>query len=357
MSKAIKYGTNCAIMFGAGNALINFINQLIKMDKDPTKEFSWREIFVAGSKGALVGGATGFTIGAIVDYNNSLEKPKNTDAILLTIASALKLDKRDIVYDVLSEKAKGITESLRLHFREKLSGEPSRLGSTEKGTALHDKCDIDICLPLKRDSFLSLEQMYYAIFDFMKGHIGNYSIVEVRQQKKSIGLILNILSNEYKIDIVPFRLSSNKKGKTSGYLFKKDKSFWNGDNSSYTKTDISVLKAVKITAVQKNIIILIKNWKNKNNLPLSSHLLENLVFSAYSANSNRIPRKFTHKVIMVVEFIRDNLHTISIKSAENTNNILTAIPEESKMQIVLACKKLIEEFKYQPNSILEFLSE
>jgi hypothetical protein len=66
-----------------------------------------------------------------------------------------------------------------------------------------------------------------------------------------------------------------------------------------------------------------------------------------------VPKNFTKKIIMVLRYIADNLEAIEITSPENTNNVLTNIPDQYKTIIVDACKKTVEEFEYQPNSILD----
>jgi hypothetical protein len=135
-------------------------------------------------------------------------------------------------------------------------------------------------------------------------------------------------------------------------LFVNKKSFFI-DNSTYTKTDVAALKISSLSETQKKIVIVLKHWKQVNNLPMSSHLLENLVLDAYAYNQSRIPKKFTKKVIMVLKHIAENLNISVIRSIENTNNILTNISEGSKKEIINACAKAIEEYEYQPNSIVD----
>ncbi len=57
---------------------------------------------------------------------------------------------------------------------------------------------------------------------------------------------------------------------------------------------------------------------------------------------------------MVLSHIRNNIDTIYLTSIENTNNVLTDIPENDKMVIKSACNKVIEDYQYQPNSIIEY---
>ncbi len=226
-------------------------------------------------------------------------------------------------------------------------------GSSEKGTALRDHFDIDIYLPFKSNSFTSTWQMLDEVFNLLETHKDIYGITKVRKQGKSVGVFFLIEGKELKIDVVPYKITKAKGNKTSGYLHVRKPNLW-GEDSSYTKTDIHALNSVRLTKTQERILIILKAWRKKYELPINSHLLESLILDAYAYNS--IPRNFTKKVIMVLQHIADNLDIAVIKSVENTNNILTNIPIEDKAMIIKACKNAIEEYEYQPNSIIDLVS-
>jgi hypothetical protein len=108
-----------------------------------------------------------------------------------------------------------------------------------------------------------------------------------------------------------------------------------------------------MTETQKKIIVVFKDWKKRNDIPLSSHLLQCLVLDAYTRNRNAIPRSFSKKLVMVAEHIANHIETITIRSIENTNNILTDISSSEKSVIKNACKKIVDDYRYQPNSIID----
>ena len=352
MDKASRYAVKVACIAGIGNALLNLIHQLNEMDKTQEQKFDWERLFYEGCKGVFVGAIAGYIYGSIVDYENSLEKPINTDAYLQALASKVKLKKSDKKHLLLSEKANILVSVLKNNFADKLNGEPVRIGSTEKGTAIKDKFDIDVCFAFKSKSFSSTREMFENVLGFLVSLKGQYSIADVRDQKKSIGVYIKVGINECRVDIVPYKLTDSKKNSSSGYLFVNDNSFFS-DNSSYTKTDIGLLKKSLLTETQKQIVIVLKQWKKRNGLPLSSYLLENLVLDAYRCNYNRISQTFTQQVIMVINHIASYLDVIVIRSVENSNNILTNISEKSKSEIIYACKEVIKKYEYQPNSVLK----
>lgn len=355
MSKAKKYGINGALSVGVANALINALTQLNSIEQNSQLKFDWKKLLIAGGKGVAIGGMAGWVIGSFADHKRSSEKLINTDAFLNTLASKITLKRTDRKYLLLCDKADQLSNELKNEFWNKLKSEPIRIGSTEKETALKNNFDIDICFSFKPYSFRSTAAMFGSVYSFLKNCIGKFSIVDVIDQKKSIAVIFDIEGEQYKVDIVPIKLTLTRKNFTSGYLFKNNKSLFG--TSSYTKTNLQLIKSIRFSSVQKKIIVILKNWKQANDLPLSSYLLENLVLESYSYNVHRIPKKFTEKIIMVLNFIANNLSVTVIRSVENSNNILTNISAKRKSLIINACVKAIEEYEYHPNTIINTFAE
>ena len=351
MNKTTKYALNGAGIGGLGGIISSVIKQFSEMNDNPNLKFDWGKMFKTGLKGAAIGGATGLAIGVITDYQNENEEPINTDAFLYSVVNKVKLNKNDEQYKHLCSKADFLTNLISNEFSDKLSSSPVRLGSTEKGTALRDKFDIDIFFSFKSNSFNSTETMFLSILEFLEEQVDKNGIVNVRNQKKSIGVLFEIRGEEYKIDIVPCKITQSDTGNTSGYLYLNDTSLFG--KSSYTKTDINAIKGIKLTETQKKIVIILKHWKKKSNLPISSHLLESYVIDAYSYYKYKIPKTITKKVIMVLEHIKESIDSNIMRSVENTNNILTNISDNSKQQIIAACKNAIDDYEYQPNSVVE----
>lgn len=355
MSKKLKYARNVAIAGGIGFLIINLIKQLNRKDENPDSKFDWEEFLKAGGKGALIGWGVGLIAGGITDMNNSNQEPLNTSYILNAAIFNLTLNKHDHSYKWLSNKAIKIEKFIVSNFKQELGGTIVRIGSTEENTALADDFDIDLSVPFASLSFTSTESMYDELYCFIKDYFSDDDLIEIRTQKKSIGLIFGLNGDEYKIDVVPYKLSPKKGNKTSGYLFVNNNSIFKDD--SYTKTDIAMLKVINLSPTQQKIHVAIKNWKRNFNVPLSSHLAKHLIIETYKENQGAIPRDFSKKLIMVIRYIRDQIHYTRIVSAENTNNVLTKIDEGKKEQIQISCNDVLEDFDYQPNSILKYFTQ
>jgi hypothetical protein len=349
MKKSIQYARNGAIILGVGNGLLNVVRQLDEMNNNPELKFDWQAFFKALGSGALIGVAAGYGVGWIVDYNNAREQPIDLDKYLRNFSNSLMLDKTDAEFKRLQIIANQLIKGVCKYFGDAVQGDPILHGSTEKGTALHDAYDIDVAIPFKPKSFPNNEEMFAAVYSFFKDRVGKLGIVEVRKQKRSIGVYIEIKGNGFWIDFAPYKLS--KVGKSSGYLYvnKRNLLF---NNSTIQKTDISKLKKTKLSDTQKKIVVILKDWKNRNDLPLSSHLMEYLVLDAYKYNRGNLPGTLTKKVIFVINHIADNIEYVFIRGVENTNNILTKnLGIDEKEIIISACKSAIKAYEYQPNSL------
>lgn len=350
MTKAKKYLINGAMGGGILAAIINVIDQNSDNKKD--KPFDWKEFFLWLIGGTALGGGIGFAAGSITDHVNSLEEPLDLDYLLHAHLNAIRLNKTDQQYNALREKSDWLIESLKNKFNGDLKLAPYRFGSTEQGTALKETFDIDICLSFKPKTFASIPAMMDEVFTYLKTLSGINDIKHVRKQKKSVGLLFHINGKETKIDILPYQSSKNHKSNHSGYMYVNKGIF---EEPSRSKTDVQLLSSIRLTETQKKILVILKDWKQKADIPISSHLLQYLILEAYEANKDHIPQRFAEKIIMVMYFIEDNLESIRLHSVENTNNILTNIPQSKKEEIIQACAKVLNDFEYQPNSILQII--
>ena len=110
--KLIKYSKNGIVIFGLSNALINAIQQLNSIKENPEQVFDWSKILKSAGNGAILGGLGGAFLDGIVDSNNDKKQRLNTSAILSTVVSNIRLDKKNPVYKKLSIKANKIINEM-----------------------------------------------------------------------------------------------------------------------------------------------------------------------------------------------------------------------------------------------------
>lgn len=351
MNRKTKYAINGAIGGTLVAAIINALKQHNRMQENPELKFDWGELLKASGKGALIGGGGGFVVGAIVDEVNANTKAINTDAYLSSFSSAVQADKNSSSYKWSERKCDQVIKFLEKEFAAELSDVPFQWGSNAKGTAIEGKSDFDIMVRFHRNSF-TMQEMYYTVLDTFKENFYDPAIVEVLDQKKSIGLVFNFRDEKVRIDVVPMRDIDFNPRNTASNLFVNNKGLFS--KPSITKTNIPLQASLPLTPTQKKLIIMLKKWKADNDVPISSYMIQLLVVKAYEKNRNSIPRKLTHKLMLVLDFIAENINTIRLISPENTNNIVSDISISDKETIRKKALKVVEEYEYHPNTIQSF---
>lgn len=354
MNKRTKYAIVGAAGIGTLAGVKNAIDQL--NNNAPGQKFDWWQLIRHVLYGGAVGVTGGFAIGTICDYNNALEKPLNTDKFLTTLVAKMVMDKNDPVYVSLEKKAVLLMSMLKNRFPKEIKNIPYKYGSTEAGSALRDEADIDLCMECYPGSFRSTEEMYSEVEGFLKDLVGLYGIVKVSSQRVSIGVYFSIKGEKHKIDVTPQKLTYGMGQDTSGYLFVNRQGLF--ETHGRTKTDVRLLKSIKLTDTQKRILIALKHLRSVKGMPISSPLLQMMIRYTYEACRGEMPKRFTKKVLLVLQYIADNIESIVVKSPENTNNILTKYMSSSdKALIRRICLEIISDFKYQPNSIIEHFED
>lgn len=313
-------------------------------------KFNWEQFALAFLKGGAVGGGGGFLIGAGKDYFNEDQAPLNTAAILHQSVADIRLQKNDHQFVSLQKKADWIKEVLRSEYAEKLKVDPFEFGSTQKNTALNDQFDIDICVMFNPRSFVSTEAASDDLYETFKKYEGIRGIEKVRRQSKSIGLLFTINGMPRRIDLLPLKASHQQKNNGAGYIHVRGNWLTPGTRM---KTDVLLQIGMSLSPVQQKLVLLVKKWKNDLQLPISSHLITYIVLDLYACNRGQMYGTLADKLIRLMEHIENYIETMRLTTIENSNNVLTDIAWEDKQQIRSACKKVLDDYAYQPNSLVK----
>lgn len=209
-------------------------------------------------------------------------------------------------------------------------------GSFSKRTGLNTKFDIDVCVPFRRknDFFSTLEEMHSSLYEFLNQKCrdqreSNYydsSIVRVIKQKVSIGVEFLINENLVKLDFVPGREIESDSFKEND-INSKDLNLYVSDiygsleKGKYIKTNIHKQKElIKGRAREREVIMLLKHWKNNHFADLKSFLIELLVIRCFDDNSATMPTDLWESLKTVLEFARDKITAISLLDPANSSN-------------------------------------
>lgn len=350
MSKKKDYSEDGAFWGALAGIAFNLFSQKQRMDENPDERFDLGELVKSAVTGGALGAGVGFVAGAFEDYYNQMEEPINLEAFLKSLIPSLELKPNDPSYQEAARKLHKVKEYIIWHFQTFLSVEPKISGSVARGTALKGVSDIDLFVRFKPGAF-SLKEMYSKVVEAMK-EFSDPMLIHVREQEKSVGMLFEGKHGQFRIDVVPQRDISDDPSESVGHLFVKGKGILNAD--TYKRTNIEDHLSKEIPADQREIVVLMKFWRLKFDVPIPSFLLENLVKETFRVNEGRIPKLLDDKLLLVIQFIHDNIETIRLSSVENSANELTDIPPGSKAIIRHECARILEDVRIQPNNLARY---
>ena len=246
------------------------------------------------------------------------DKNQHLDCVL----KSHKMSNVQELMDKYIKKRDEIKEALDTKYSSEKCTSPINSGSYAKHTAINKKFDIDICIPFKRKSFETLEEMADDLFDYFDSEYEDDELELVRKQRVSIGLIFKIDNENIDMDVVPGReLTEDTYNETNNLnLYVREK---NGEAATSTQTNIKKhIETISGKNAERETIRLLKIWKVWNNKKYKSFFLELITIRAFENTSN-VPSGIWNKLKMVMEYICDNVETIKLKDPANSNNIVS----------------------------------
>lgn len=240
--------------------------------------------------------------------------------------SVLESHKMKHIFDLVEKhraKRDEIKEAIEKEYTSKIYTQFNS-GSFGKHTAINTKFDLDIVVPFKRDSFLTIKDMFDDVHDFLHAKYQEPGIAIVRKQKVSIGVLFNADANgdEINIDVVPGReiIKDNYlTEKSLNIYFNEDA--WGFSKGTYIKTNIQAqIDHIKQKTDERKIIRLLKIWKNTNRENYKSFLLELLTIKAFIKTD--ISGNIWEQLKGVMTYIKDNVNKdgFTLKDPGNSNN-------------------------------------
>ena len=239
--------------------------------------------------------------------------------------SSHKISKEQKLLDKFIDKRDKVKAALQEKYGNYLY-DPFNSGSYAKNTAVNKKFDFDLMAPFKGNAFDTLEKMYNDVYDFL------YEIYKdeatVKKKKVSIGLDFNADSDGdiVKIDVVPGRELNQDQYKDDNklnlYVFDQFGKLAKGSDrlQSNVKAQINNIreKATSKKASIRKIIRLLKIWKIYNNKRVKSFFIDLITIKAF--DKEEITGYLWDMLKAVMEFIRDEVKTVSLPDPGNGNN-------------------------------------
>lgn len=234
-----------------------------------------------------------------------------------------KISKEQALFDKHKVKRDDIIAALNGNYGSDLYS-PFNSGSYAKNTAVNKKFDFDLMAPFKRNAFSTLKDMYESVFNFLNEKYGSEAYV--RQQKVSIGIEFYADKDGHviKIDVVPGRELNKDQypddKKLNLYVYNQFGKIQSG--SDYIKTNVNAqISNIKENADRsdlRKIIRLLKVWKIHLVKTPKSFFIELITIKAFDKKD--VTGSLWDKLKIVLEYIRDNVKTVSLPDPGNGGN-------------------------------------
>lgn len=277
----------------------------------------WRTI-----RRSAIGGLCGAGIGyAIYRYKINEEKklPFNSDSYLKKVLAEEHLKADPAAFKTIAYYRERMKKWLAQEFNNKLAALPEDAGSFYKRTAIGSSYDLDIVLPFRRNSYASLEEMYYDIYRKISKSFSSKATIS--KQTKAIGVTFENNNGRIHFDIVPGREINEYVSKKDLSLYVKPKFIW--QNGSSFKTNINIQKNITLNKPKARATIkLLKAYRNRNSLSIPNLVIEQCVVDALSEENFGTYSSLTENLVNSMDFISQKMKRKTLIDAANTNNNL-----------------------------------
>jgi hypothetical protein len=324
MRRKEQYITKWALIGFAGTAGVDILVQLLEhlLDKKP---FTWESYNGNRTlKNAFIGCAIGAGVGYLA-YQTKLSEearhPFNSDEYLKKVLSEENLKSDPLLLKkYLSYKAE-IKEWLNRKFDSRLICKAEDAGSFFKRTAIASNTDLDIVLAFRNNSYATLEEMYYHVYDCLQAQFEHKAIVT--KQTKAIGLTFEHNCLPIHFDIVPGReVGDYKVTKELNLYVRAD---WAWQKGSSFKTNIGVQKTITVNKPEaRRVIRLLKTYKVRNGMELPSVIIDQCVVESLSDSRFGVHFSDTENLLNSMNFIARKMQQNNYSDTANSNNNLNS---------------------------------
>jgi len=273
------------------------------------------------------------------------------------VLESYKIKKEQVLLDKHISKGDEIKEALEEKYGTNIYT-PFNSGSYAKNTAVNKKFDFDFMVPFKRDAFDTLENMFTDLFEFLDDKYKSTAII--KKQKVSIGLEFypDDDGDIIKIDIVPGReLNKDQYEKDNKLNLYVNQTFGKlNAGSDYIRSNIQAQiskikdRATKEKDTIRSIIRLLKVWKINRNQQIKSFFIELITIKAI--DSKKVSGDLWELLREVLEFIRDEVKTVSLPDPGNTSNeVADTLTDYEKIALSDNMKYLLERVEENSDNI------
>ena len=248
------------------------------------------------------------------------------------------LHKRDKVKECLTE-ALGAYLAANIYSGGSYGGRTANVGS-----------DLDLCVPIRANSIGTMEDTYQAVYQSLAYLEGDQHLVLIRRQRKSIGLDFRVDDLDIHIDVVPLCISESYPNGHHTHLYVTPK--WHEKKGTYIKTDPFLHKKNMAGRRQeRQIIRLLKIWRQTNGLKMNSTIIQNMVIKCFDQYWHKIPDTLYERLLFAMEYVAFNLPRCRLVDIANSNNIISERmsleqKENVSRHLKSDCQRLLKNERY-----------
>jgi hypothetical protein len=345
---------NGALIVGGATALVDILLQWIE-HKDKGVDFTWESYNgMRTLKRSLVGAAVGGGLGYVYyryQISQEAKLPFNSDDYVKKILTEEHLKANPATFKSVVAYREKVKQWMVDKFGNKLVALPEDTGSFYKRTAINSNYDLDIVLPFRKNSYASLEEMYYDVYEKVWKTFGQKATVT--KQTKAIGITFENNGNPIHFDVVPGREINNYAVEKDLNLYVKPNWIW--QRGSSFKTNVGVQKSMTVNKPEaRTVIKLMKAYRDRNGLPLPTLMIEQCVVDALSENNYGVYLSPTENLLNCMDFISKKMEQKSLMDIANSNNNLhDKVTDMQKSYISNQLRKDIMRIEENPRYIKE----
>ncbi|WP_284653169.1 hypothetical protein [Flavobacterium terrisoli] len=355
MRKQDKYIFTGVVVTASIVGILDYFQQKERLKKSGQK-MTWQNFNGVQTikKMTLFGIAGGFAGNEIYkrNFQEESKKPFSSDAFLKDILVEESANSNPAKLQELKSITKEVKAVLYDEFAGQLVTYPESVGSLPKKTAIAGTFDSDIVLPIKKEhNFGNMSNLSSQIHGKIEELFEEEAIVTKRTRATS--LTFQGTEGIHKVDVVYGKEIGNYQEDQNLNLYVRPSYFW--QKGKTFKTNIDIQKNLLINRPKvREVIKVLKSYRDRNNLDLNNLLIEQLSIEALSVNNFGRDFSLTENLKKCMEYIACKLSNNRVLDYANSNhNLLNNIDYSNKQFILNSITNDLSRIKSNPHYIKE----
>lgn len=290
------------------------------------------------------------------EFREESKKDFSSNNYLKKILAEENINKNPEKLQELKLITKEVKTILNEEFYNDLVNYPETIGSLGKRTAIATRYDADIVLPIKKENqFGNLPNLSSTIHNKIENRFDG--IAKVKKSRKASSLIFQGSEGIHKIDIIYGKETGNYSRDRKLNLYVRPSFFWQKGKSF--KTDINVQKSLLINKPRvREVIKLMKIYRDNNILSIENPLIEQLAFEALSTYNYGKEYSLSENFETCLDYVSYKLSNKRVLDyANSNNNFLNKIDESSKQTAITLINNDLMKIENNPHYFKEIFQK